>query len=95
MLILKKEHGIAAAPVNTNLSPEELEEERAAEQSKIDDAVPLTEEEQQEKDELAAEGFESWSRRDFQQFVRALENHGWRVFYAPQVDLLLILWLQD
>ncbi|KAH9179701.1 SNF2 family N-terminal domain-containing protein [Lactarius sanguifluus] len=38
---------------------------------------PLTEEELQEKEELIAQGFEDWSRRDFQQFVRALESYGW------------------
>lgn len=40
-------------------------------------AEPLTEEEQAEKEELLAQGFEDWSRRDFQQFVRALESYGW------------------
>ncbi|EJC98571.1 uncharacterized protein FOMMEDRAFT_95786 [Fomitiporia mediterranea MF3/22] len=73
----RKEHGIPAAPNNPNLSPEELEEERAAEQAKIDDAIPLTQEEQEEKDELVAQGFENWNKRDYQAFVRALENHGW------------------
>ena len=42
-------------------------------------AEALTEEELQEKDELIAQGFEDWSRRDFQQFVRALESYGWSV----------------
>jgi len=37
----------------------------------------LTEDETQEKEELIAQGFEDWSRRDFQQFVRALESYGW------------------
>ena len=40
-------------------------------------AEPLTEEQQQEKEELIAQGFENWSKRDFQQFVRALETYGW------------------
>lgn len=40
-------------------------------------AEPLTEDQQQEKEELIAQGFEDWSRRDFQQFVRALETYGW------------------
>jgi hypothetical protein len=42
-------------------------------------AEPLTEAEQEEKEALIAKGFEDWSRRDFQQFVRALENYGWLV----------------
>lgn len=50
---------------------------RAAEQEKIDNAIPLTEEEQEEKEELLAQGFDNWTRREFQQFVKALESHGW------------------
>lgn len=40
-------------------------------------AEPLNDEEQLEKETLVAEGFENWSRRDFQQFIRALETYGW------------------
>ena len=40
-------------------------------------AESLTEEELAEKEELMQQGFEDWSRRDFQQFVRALETYGW------------------
>ncbi|TFK56316.1 transcription activator snf2l1 [Heliocybe sulcata] len=58
-------------------TPEKLEAERQAEQELIDNAEPLTEEELAEKEALIAEGFEDWSRRDFQQFVRALESYGW------------------
>ncbi|KAH9045404.1 P-loop containing nucleoside triphosphate hydrolase protein [Lactarius pseudohatsudake] len=58
-------------------TPEKLEAERQAAQDFIDTAEPLTEEELQEKEELIAQGFEDWSRRDFQQFVRALESYGW------------------
>jgi SWI/SNF-related matrix-associated actin-dependent regulator of chromatin subfamily A member 5 len=31
------------------------------------------------KDEYAQKGFNDWSRRDFQQFICALESHGWYV----------------
>jgi len=73
-------------------TPEKLEAERQAEQELIDNgelahsclscanamtAEPLTEEELAEKEALVAQGFEDWSRRDFQQFVRALESYGW------------------
>nr|GAT42969.1 predicted protein [Mycena chlorophos] len=58
-------------------TPEKLEEERLAAQEFIDNAEPLTEEELVEKDALVEQGFHDWSRRDFQQFVRALEAHGW------------------
>lgn len=43
-------------------------------------AEPLDDDEQEEKDRLIAEGFEDWSRRDFQQFVRGLESYGWFVY---------------
>ncbi|EGN93575.1 hypothetical protein SERLA73DRAFT_171912 [Serpula lacrymans var. lacrymans S7.3] len=58
-------------------TPEKLETERQAAQEFIDTAEPLTEEEQQQKEEYTERGFFDWSRRDFQQFVRALENFGW------------------
>jgi len=58
-------------------TPEKLEAEQQAAQEFIDTAESLTEEELQEKEELIAQGFEDWSRRDFQQFVRALESYGW------------------
>ncbi|PAV22924.1 SNF2 family DNA-dependent ATPase [Pyrrhoderma noxium] len=73
----RKEHGILAAPEGKNLTPEEYEAEREIEQKKIDEAIPLTEEEVAHKESLISQGFENWSRRDFQQFVRALETHGW------------------
>ena len=50
-------------------------------------AEALTEEELQEKEELIAKGFEDWSRRDFQQFVRALESHGWYVCFCLHMYL--------
>lgn len=58
-------------------SPEELEKERQAAQELIDNAESLTEEEQTEKESLIKQGFENWSKRDFQQFIRALESYGW------------------
>ena len=58
-------------------STEDLEKERQAAQEVIDNAEPLAEEEQAEKEALIKQGFESWSKRDFQQFIRALESYGW------------------
>ena len=40
-------------------------------------AVPLDDDEQAQKEAYLDEGFPDWSRRDFQQFVRALEANGW------------------
>ncbi|CAL1693811.1 unnamed protein product [Somion occarium] len=64
-------------PAGPEDTPEKLEEERKAAQELIDNAEPLTEQELADKERLIAQGFEDWSRRDFQQFVRALETYGW------------------
>ncbi|KAL2530390.1 chromatin remodeling factor17 [Forsythia ovata] len=37
---------------------------------------PLTSEEQEEKERLLEEGFSTWSRRDFNTFIRACEKYG-------------------
>ncbi|KAF8523184.1 SNF2 family DNA-dependent ATPase [Hysterangium stoloniferum] len=63
-------------PQNEDETPEMLEAERAAEQAIIDNAEPLTEEEIARKEELSRHGFDNWSKRDFQQFVKAVEAHG-------------------
>lgn len=55
---------------------EEREAERARAQEEIDNAVPLTEEEQAEKAELSEQGFGDWNRRDFQQFLNASGRYG-------------------
>jgi SWI/SNF-related matrix-associated actin-dependent regulator of chromatin subfamily A member 5 len=39
-------------------------------------AEPLTEEEVARKEDLSRQGFDNWSKRDFQQFVKAVEAHG-------------------
>ncbi|KAK0707572.1 SNF2 family N-terminal domain-containing protein [Lasiosphaeris hirsuta] len=57
-----------------NLS--EREAERALDQQEIDNAAPLTEEEQEEKQKLAQQGFGEWNRRDFQQFVNGSGRYG-------------------
>ncbi|KAM7198630.1 ISWI chromatin-remodeling complex ATPase ISW2 [Rhypophila sp. PSN 637] len=57
-----------------NLS--EREAERALDQQEIDNATPLTEEEQEEKQKLAEQGFAEWNRRDFQQFINASGRYG-------------------
>lgn len=53
-------------------------------------ATPLTDAEREEKEELITQGFEDWSRRDFQQFVRALESYGWFVVYLRTFASVLI-----
>lgn len=46
------------------------------EQQKIDTAEPLSEELAKEKEELLQRGFSDWSRRDFNQFVKATAEYG-------------------
>lgn len=54
----------------------EREAERDLEQQEIDKAVPLTEEEQAQKAKMSEEGFSTWNRRDFQQFVNGSAKFG-------------------
>ncbi|EAW10771.1 putative SNF2 family helicase/ATPase [Aspergillus clavatus NRRL 1] len=66
----------------------EREAERDLEQQEIDNAVPLTEEEQAEKARMSEEGFSTWNRRDFQQFINGSAKFG-RTDYkgiATEVD---------
>ncbi|KAG5652539.1 hypothetical protein H0H81_004649 [Sphagnurus paluster] len=82
LAVHKRLNGISATlrePVGPEDTPEKLEAERQAAQDFIDNAEPLTEEEMVEKESYIEEGFPDWSRRDFQQFVKALEAYGWCV----------------
>jgi SWI/SNF-related matrix-associated actin-dependent regulator of chromatin subfamily A member 5 len=58
------------------LTGKEAEKAQKDEQKKIDSAVPLTDEEIQERQDLLNEGLSNWSRRDFLQFVKANEKYG-------------------
>ncbi|XP_062844516.1 probable global transcription activator SNF2L1 [Trichomycterus rosablanca] len=46
------------------------------EQRKIDEAEPLTPEENEEKEKLLTQGFTNWNKRDFNQFIKANEKYG-------------------
>ncbi|XP_071453499.1 chromatin-remodeling complex ATPase chain Iswi-like [Hetaerina americana] len=46
------------------------------EQRKIDDAQQLSEEEHTEKEKLLTQGFTNWTKRDFNQFIKANEKYG-------------------
>jgi len=46
------------------------------EQKRIDESEPLTEEEIAEKEDLLTQGFTNWTRRDFNQFIKANEKYG-------------------
>ncbi|OAA66598.1 snf2 family helicase [Niveomyces insectorum RCEF 264] len=61
---------------------------RQREQQEIDEATPLTEEEQAAKQRLSTMGFGDWNRRDYQQFINGSAKYG-RTAYediATEVD---------
>uniref|UniRef100_A0A1I8PAI2 Chromatin-remodeling complex ATPase chain Iswi n=1 Tax=Stomoxys calcitrans TaxID=35570 RepID=A0A1I8PAI2_STOCA len=62
-------------PKNSELGSEATKVQRE-EQRKIDEAEPLTEEELAEKESLLNLGFTNWSKRDFNQFIKANEKYG-------------------
>merc|ERR1712223_1275645 len=62
-------------PMNPDLGSEAKNIQRE-EQIKVDDAEELTEEEQEEKNDLLTQGFTNWSKRDFNQFIRLHEKYG-------------------
>ena len=59
-----------------DMDEDEREAERALEQREIDEATPLTEEEQERKAQMSEQGFPYWNRRDFQQFINGSAKHG-------------------
>ncbi|QSL67055.1 hypothetical protein MERGE_001442 [Pneumocystis wakefieldiae] len=69
-------------PEGTLEDLEEREAIRDLEQKVIDNAVPLTEEEQLEKEKLLLHGFGDWQRRDFYHFIQACAKHGRNSFKA-------------
>lgn len=78
-LYLRKQVGYKVPPVPEEGDPEELKEqerERAEEQRKIDEAVPLTEQEEEERKALYKKGFSNWSKKDFTSFINACAKYG-------------------
>lgn len=55
---------------------EQRQQDQQLEQQAIDDAEPLTAEEQEEKEKLSLEGFGDWNKRDFQQFINGSAKAG-------------------
>ena len=62
-------------PKNPDLGSDAARIQRE-EQKLIDESEPLTEEEIAEKEELLTQGFTNWTRRDFNQFIKANEKYG-------------------
>ena len=76
-LFFRKEIGYKAIlPEGDEFDLEEREQQQKDEQEAIDEAVPLTEDEIAEKEELSTQGFANWQRRDFHAFIRASEKYG-------------------
>ncbi|EPE34187.1 P-loop containing nucleoside triphosphate hydrolase [Glarea lozoyensis ATCC 20868] len=75
-------------PEGTDEDLSEREAERALDQEEIDNATPLTAEEQEEKQTLSQQGFAEWNRRDFQQFINGSAKYGRKNFpmIAEEVD---------
>lgn len=67
---------------------DDRESERALDQEEIDNATPLTEEEQEQKLALSQKGFADWNRRDFQQFINGSAKYGRKEYtaIADEVD---------
>ena len=63
-------------PDNEDMDEATKEEERDLEQRDIDNASPLTEQEQAEKERMSEQGFGEWNRRDFQQFINGSAKYG-------------------
>lgn len=73
----RKENGIKAPLADGSESDlEQRTEEQEIEQQAIDNAEPLTAEEQEEKEQLQEEGFGDWNKRDFQQFINGSARYG-------------------
>lgn len=62
-------------PKNLDLGSDAAKIQRE-EQRRIDESEPLTEDEIAEKEDLLQQGFTNWTRRDFNQFIKANEKYG-------------------
>ena len=78
----------AVLPDGTDDNLSEREADREVEQLAIDNATPLTEEEQARKAAMSEDGFGNWNRRDFQQFINGCAKFGRDDFegVATEVD---------
>ena len=73
----RKENNIKAPlPEGTEEDLEARIAEQELDQKEIDNAEPLTEQEQEEKAALIEKGFPEWNRRDFQQFLNGSAKYG-------------------
>ncbi|GAB5585572.1 chromatin remodeling complex Adenosinetriphosphatase [Umbelopsis nana] len=79
-LYLRKTLGYKVPPVAGGDRDEkelaELEKAREEEQTKIDEAEPLTEDDEEERRELHTKGYSTWSKKDFSNFINACAKFG-------------------
>lgn len=66
----------SSADITDLAEGETKESKRKKENLFIEQAVPLTEEEQEEKRQLIEEGFSNWSKRDFTNFIHQSARYG-------------------
>ncbi|CAF0763735.1 unnamed protein product [Didymodactylos carnosus] len=59
-----------------DLDENEGKQQQQEEQKKIDESESLNEDEQYEKEQLLQQGFTNWTKRDFNQFIKANEKYG-------------------
>ncbi|SJX62817.1 probable ISW2-ATPase component of a two subunit chromatin remodeling complex [Sporisorium reilianum f. sp. reilianum] len=78
---------VPAKEAGDGQTADEAEAERKREQDLIDTAKALTEEEVDEKEQLAQEGFGNWNRREFQIFVRGCERYGRKAYALIAADM--------
>ncbi|RPB13414.1 hypothetical protein P167DRAFT_505286 [Morchella conica CCBAS932] len=84
----KKQQGYKAVLRDgTEDTLEEREAARIEEQETIDNAVPLTEAEQEEKTRLGEQGFSNWSRKDFMSFIQLSAKYGRKSISAIAADI--------
>ncbi|CAO3634318.1 unnamed protein product [Cunninghamella blakesleeana] len=78
-LYLRKQLNYKIPPINETDDPKEnerLENERQEEQKRIDNAIPLTEKEEEERKKLYDKGFSNWGKKDFYSFINACTKYG-------------------
>ncbi|KAJ3339553.1 hypothetical protein HDU91_001005, partial [Kappamyces sp. JEL0680] len=82
-----KVNNVQLTPNDCPLPIEAFDEWLIKEQALIDAAEPLTEEETAEKEALSSQGFESWSKRDFNNFLKGQEKYGKTNFEAIAAEI--------
>ncbi|KAF3940946.1 hypothetical protein ABW19_dt0205495 [Dactylella cylindrospora] len=78
---------VPIVPPEEGEDPDTSKDDRDLEQMEIDNAVPLTEEEIEEKNRLSEQGFPEWSKRDYQQFISLSARYGRKALDSIAADM--------